>query len=382
MKKVMISGATGQDGSYMAEYLLENTDNTIILLIRRTSQAILSNLTNVIGNPRVKMLDCDLSDGESIRSVIRNERPDYFMNFGASAFVADSWLTPALVMNVNATSLIHILEAVREYCPLCRVYQAGSSEMFGDVVYSPQDEKHPLRPRSVYGVSKVAAKMICKVYRESYNLYSISGYLFNHESSRRGVPYISRKLTHSVARIKKAMENGESFEPISVGNIYARRDWSYAPDFIDGIWRMMNQDVYRDNMSMAYDYLLTSKNGELQHFGYNKEFLTQLNEYVLSSNETHTVKELIEKAFHYAGIEGGKWSGEGVNEIYTITYPKFCRAEKVLVKIDPKFYRPADVELLLGDSTKARKELDWKPKVGFDELVKLMVENDINLLNK
>jgi GDPmannose 4,6-dehydratase len=178
------------------------------------------------------------------------------------------------------------------------------------------------------------------------------------------------------------MENGESFEPISVGNIYARRDWSYAPDFIDGIWRMMNQDVYRDNMSMAYDYLLTSKNGELQHFGYNKEFLTQLNEYVLSSNETHTVKELIEKAFHYAGIEGGKWSGEGVNEIYTITYPKFCRAEKVLVKIDPKFYRPADVELLLGDSTKARKELDWKPKVGFDELVKLMVENDINLLNK
>lgn len=371
MKKVIVTGATGQDGSYMIEYLLKNTDNTVIAAVRRTSQAILSNLKDVIGNPRLKLVTTDLNDVHSVTSLIRDEKPDYFVNFGASAFVPDSWNSPAQVMQTNSVALIHILEAIRQFAPQCRTYSAGSSEQWGNVLYSPQDEKHPPRPRSIYGVSKVAAGMICKVYRESYGLYVVHGILLNHESERRQDYYVSRKVTKGVARIAKAINEGKLFEPIELGNLDAKRDWSHAEDFVDGVWRMMNQVEFNCRHLRAQGILI------------DYEPNPPLNEYVLASGETHSIRELVEKAFASAGIRG-LWAGEpGPDETYVYLPPvsleRLSQGMGVppLVRINPVFYRPADVELLLGDSTAARTELGWSPQVSFDDLVKRMVKSDL-----
>lgn len=353
IKKVIISGASGQDGSYMAEYLLKNTENTIIVALRRTSQPILANLSHVLGNPRVKVVTLDLCDGEAIRRLIREERPDYFINLAAQTFVADSWMHPVVHMQTNAMSLIHILEAVKEYVPKCRVYSAGSSEEFGDVKYSPQDEKHPMSPRSVYGVSKCAAHHICKVYRESYGIYVVHGILFNHESERRQEYFVSRKISLGVARIYHALRLHQSFESIELGNVDSKRDWSHAEDFIDGIWKMLNQDVEKPW------------------------------EYVLASNETHSVREFVGLAFNEAGIDGDWIKNDNPEKevfVRTIMYPNGVKVGMgCLVRINPKFYRPAEVELLHGDSTRARKELGWTPKISFPELVQRMVKSDIEL---
>lgn len=365
-QKAVVTGATGQDGSYMVEYLLENTAIDVIIVMRRTSQAILGNIAGVLDNPRVRVATVDLNDGEGIRALIRSERPDYFFNFGAWAFVGDSWKNPTAYLQTNAIAIIHILEAVREYCPTCRVYSAGSSEQWGDVSYTPQDELHPMRPRSIYGVSKCTASLLCKVYRESYNMYVIHGLLLNHESERRQDFYLTRKVTKGVARIYKAISNHQTFDPIRLGNVYSKRDWSHAQDFIDGIWRMMNQEKYRNDLSF-FDYYPDTQKG-----GYSKAAISHLHEYVLSSNETHTIKEFVEKAFVASGLGSGVWSGKGINETYSIN-------GNTVVVIDPQFYRPNEVDLLLGNSNKARSELDWKPKVSFDELVSLMVRNDIHL---
>lgn len=365
MKKVIVTGATGQDGSYMIEYLLDNTDNTIIAAVRRTSQAILSNLEKVLNNPRVKFVTMDLCDGEAIRKLIRDEKPDYFINFGAQTFVSDSWHHPVAHMETNAISLIHILEAIREYVPNCRVYSSGSSEQFGDVKYSPQDEKHPMSPRSVYGVSKCAASHLCKVYRESYNMYIVHGILFNHESERRQEYFVTRKITKNVARIYDALNRGLDFEPLELGNLDAKRDWSHAQDFIDGVWRMLNQDKY---VTKTADNPLSLLNN------------STVGEYVLSSNETHTVREFVEKAFAAANIHG-KWRLGFTPQEETYILPRIgTDSFSTLVKINPKFYRPAEVELLHGNSDLARKELGWAPKVTFDDLVQRMVKNDLQKL--
>jgi GDPmannose 4,6-dehydratase len=373
-KKVIVTGATGQDGSYMIEYLLKNTDNTIVAAIRRTSQAILNNLKNVIDNPRVKFVTVDLCDGEAVRGLVREEKPDYFINFGAQSFVADSWKNPTSHMQTNAISLIHILEAIREYVPSCRFYSAGSSEQWGDVKYSPQDEKHPMSPRSIYGVSKCAASHIVKIYRESYNLYAIHGILLNHESERRQEYFLTRKVTKGVARIKAAFcQLNFNFDPIELGNIDAYRDWSHAEDFIEGVWMMLNQEVYRQDLQP-----------ELYREGsYNKTLISPLKEYVLASNETHTVREFIEKAFAVAGIKGiwyQGFAGKPESEEYLLSGDGLVatKSKVTLVKINPKFYRPADVELLHGSSALVRKELGWSPKNSFDDLVSRMVKNDLS----
>lgn len=350
IKKVIVTGASGQDGSYMVEYLLKHTTNTVVIALRRTSQAILSNLSAVIGDPRVKMVTMDLCDGEAVRRLIRDERPDYFINFAAQTFVADSWLQPCAHMQTNAIALIHILEAVREYVPACHVYSAGSSEQHGNVKYSPQDEKHPLSPRSVYGVSKCTAQLLCKVYRESYGLYVVHGILFNHESERRQDYFVTRKISKGVARIVTAIKAGQPFDPIELGNIDAKRDWSHAEDFVDGVWRMLNQP---DTPT----------------------------EYVLASGETHSVREFVELAFKEAGIDG-EWNEPTNPESERFLYGRYGHGDTIsrcipLVVINPRFYRPADVELLWGDSTKARQELGWSPKVSFPELVKRMVAHDL-----
>lgn len=368
MKKVVISGITGQDGSYMAEYLLEKGYN-IVGAARRTSQLIDSNIKGFINHPNFRLEMMDLCDSNSITELIKNERPDYFINLGAATFVSDSWNVPALHMQANAISLIHILEAVRNYSPLCRVYSAGSSEMWGDVSYSPQDENHPMSPRSMYGVSKVAAKFTCKVYRESYGLYVVHGTLLNHESERRQKYFVTRKITSNVARIKHSIDYGESFRPLELGNLDAKRDWSHAGDFVSGIWMMLNQEEY--NKSLKEEFQALKGYSELEK---SKWLSKNIKEYVLSSNETHSIREFVELSFSEVGIHGEWVKGIRPED------EKYVSKYGTLVAINPKFYRPADVEALHGNSNLIRKQLKWNPQVSFKELVKKMVQHDISLL--
>jgi GDPmannose 4,6-dehydratase len=347
MKNVIITGISGQDGSYMVDYLIENTNFNIFGAVRRISKPNYSNFEQHLDNKRFNLITVDLSDSQSVDNAVREVKPDYFINFAAQSFVGSSWQIPEQTFDAGAMGVIRCLEAVHKHAPHCKFYNAGSSEEFGDVKYAPQDEKHPLSPRSPYGAAKCAARHIVKVYRESYNLFAIQGYLFNHESPRRGEEFVTRKVTKGIARINKAIQKGESFEPIRLGNVDAKRDWSHAFDFVDGVWKMLNQE--------------------------------KPNEYVLSSNETHTIREFIELAFKEAGIEGF-WHGQGTNEEYSISTEYAIKNEvnsSVLVKIDPKFFRPAEVDLLLGDSNRARQELGWNPKWSFHQLVKDMVSADI-----
>ena len=346
-KLVFITGVTGQDGSLLVDYLLKNTDYFVIGGARRLSIKNHENLAHLDNNPRFKLVNFDLSDTHSINKIVDKLKPDYFINLAAQTFVGSSWDFPAQTWECNTTAIIHILEAIRQHKPTCRFYNAGSSEEYGDVEYIPQDEKHPSKPRSPYGASKSAARQLVKVYRESYNLYAIQGLLFNHEGTRRGEEFVTRKITKGVARIKKAIVEGKSFEPIELGNVKAKRDWSDAEDFVDGIWKMLNQEAP--------------------------------NEYVLSSNETHTIAEFVWYAFKAADIEGA-WHGQAESAEFSISTKDAIKYEpmsSVLVKINPKFYRPAEVDLLLGDSTKARKELGWKPETSFEQLVDKMVKNDL-----
>jgi GDPmannose 4,6-dehydratase len=340
-KSIIITGVTGQDGSHMVDYLLANTDYEIFGCVRRLSVYNHKNISH-INNERFHLINFDLTDSHSIARIIEKIKPDYFINLAAQSFVGSSWDFGHQTWETNATSALHILEAIRLYHPTCRFYQAGSSEEFGDVSYVPQDELHPLRPRSPYGASKAASRQLVKVWRESYNLYAVQGWLFNHEGTRRGEEFVTRKITKAVARIKNAIQNEQPFQELELGNIDAKRDWSDAEDFVEGIWLMLNQDSPK--------------------------------EYVLSSNETHTIREFVELAFKHAGFIG-EWCGEGLNETFNDLY-----TGDILMSINPKFYRPAEVELLWGDSTKARQELNWSPKTDFKGLVRKMLDNDLKEL--
>jgi GDPmannose 4,6-dehydratase len=341
-KSIIVTGVTGQDGSHMVDYLLANTDYEIFGCVRRLSVYNHKNISH-INNERFNLINFDLIDSHSIARIIEKIKPDYFINLAAQSFVGSSWDFAHQTWETNSTSALHILEAIRLYHPICRFYQAGSSEEFGDVSYVPQDENHPLRPRSPYGASKAASRQLVKVWRESYNLYAVQGWLFNHEGTRRGEEFVTRKITKAVARIKNAIDNDQKFDPLELGNLDAKRDWSDAEDFVEGIWLMLNQDTPK--------------------------------EYVLSSNETHTIREFVELAFKHAGFIG-EWRGSGLHETFNDLY-----TGAILMSINPKFYRLAEVELLWGDSTNARAFLNWQPKTDFNGLVKKMTLNDIDLLN-
>ena len=346
-KVVFVTGVTGQDGSHMVDHLLKTTDYLIFGGVRRLSIKNHENIEHLDNNSRFHLVNFDLSDAHSINKIVESLKPDYFINLAAQTFVGSSWDFPTQTWECNTTGVIHILEAIRQHKPSCRFYNAGSSEEFGDVAYIPQDENHPAKPRSPYGASKSAARQLVKVYRESYRLYAIQGLLFNHEGTRRGEEFVTRKITKGVARIKKAIIEGKSFVPIELGNVKAKRDWSDAEDFVKGIWLMLNQKAP--------------------------------NEYVLSSNETHTIAEFVWHAFKAADIEGA-WHGQAESSEFSISTKdaiKYDPVVSVLVKINPKFYRPAEVDLLLGDSNKARKELGWKPETSFEQLVDKMVKNDL-----
>lgn len=345
MKKVVITGVTGQDGSYMAEHCLD-LGHIVYGVFRRSSNPNYSNLKNVIKNPNFKFIYADLSDFSSIDNVIKEVKPDYFINFAAQSFVGASWVMPEQTFDITAVGVLRCLDAIRKNHPSCRFYSAGSSEEMGNVEYSPQDLKHPLKPRSPYGAAKAAARHLTKVYRESYNMYAIHCILYNHESERRGEEFVTRKITKGVARIYHAIKNNKTFDPIELGNLDSKRDWSHAKDFVEGIWLMLNQEKPK--------------------------------EYVLSSNETHSIREFIEKSFKIAGIEG-HWiyTADGRPEDEAFYQKNQDGMYFPLVKVNPKYYRPAEVELLLGDSNPARQELNWTPKISFDKLIEKMVVWDI-----
>jgi len=342
-KKVIITGVTGQDGSYMADYLLEVTSYDIYGVVRRASTNNYHNIKHLLNNKRFKLITADLTDSQSIDNIVREYQPDYFINLAAQSFVGASWQIPEQTFDIDAMGVIRCLEAIRKHAPNCRFYNAGSSEELGNVDYSPQDENHPLKPRSPYGAAKAAARHIVKVYRESYNLFAIQGLLYNHESPRRGEEFVTRKITKQIAKIKKALEYGYEFTPLELGNIYAKRDWSHAKDFVRGIWMMLNQETPK--------------------------------EYILASGETHTVKEFVEQSFKYADIKG--YWGYKAKDFLEINEQFYSESGQILVKINPVFYRPAEVDLLLGDAKKIKSELQWEPKISFNNLVKEMVFFDL-----
>ncbi len=388
-KKVIITGVTGQDGSYMAEYLLnlrKDEDKLIVYgVARRSSTPNTTNLKNVLKHPGFHLVYGDLSDSQSIDSLVKEIEPDYFVNLAAQSFVAASWNMPEQTFDVDAVGVIRCLEALRKHAPHCRFYNAGSSEEFGDVQFTPQTEEHPLRARSPYGAAKIAARQIVKVYRESYNLYAIQGILFNHESERRGEEFVTRKVTKAVAQIALDLKAGRVPTPLVLGNMEAKRDWSHAQDFVEGIWMLLNQESYNKRLHSA----IYNEGSILLPFAINlknTQVLSKLaKEYILSSNKTHSVREMVEEAFKAAGIEivdvnptrlepTTEANGQQIN--YT------DKTNRPLVVVSREFYRPAEVDVLHGDSTAARTDLGWKPSVSFEELVKRMVLNDIKLLTE
>ncbi|WP_370572685.1 GDP-mannose 4,6-dehydratase [Methanomethylovorans sp.] len=316
-KNALITGITGQDGSYLAE-LLYNKGYNVYGLVRRLSTPNTTRIDHIINN--IELLQGDLTDQSSLSEAMRIAQPDEVYNLAAQSFVGTSWNQPVHTGDVTGLGVVRVLEAVRHVVPHARVYQASSSEMFGKVQENPQTESTKFYPRSPYGVAKVYAYWTCVNYRESYDMHISNGILFNHESPRRGIEFVTRKITDSVARIYHGLES-----ELRLGNLDAKRDWGYAGDYVDAMWRMLQRDEPGD--------------------------------YVIATGETHSVEEFVQEAFAIAGLD---W--------------------KEYVVIDPKFVRPAEVQLLLGDPSKAKRELGWEPKVHFKELVKMMVEADLERL--
>ena len=347
-KIAIVTGVTGQMGSYFADKLL--ADGLLVIgTARRTSAINDCNIKHIVSE-NFKIEPMDLSDSHSISNIVEKYKPDYFINCAANSFVGTSWDFPEQHLECNGLGVLRQLEAIRRFSPHTRYVNFGSSEEFGDVLYSPQDEDHPARARSPYGASKIYARQIVKTYRESYGLFAIQSWSFNYESERRGYEFVTRKITQSVARIRKELqEDINNVTPLELGNLNSQRDWSHALDIVDGVWLMLN----------------------------NKE----PKEYILASNETHSVREFVELAFK-AGEMKGVWSNATENpeeEEFIMTHYADIPVDWkiVLAKINPEFYRPCEVELLWGNSDKARKELGWTPKISFQELVKRMVDSDI-----
>lgn len=333
---VIITGINGQDGYLMCKYLLEQTSLMVYGTIRYRTTESTTMKDYFPDNPRFNMLHLDITDNVNVLNVIKKVKPRYFINFAAQSFVGKSWDIPHVTWTVNTMGVVNILDALKNECPHCRFYNAGTSEEFGDVLYSPQNEEHPLRPQSPYAASKCAARHAVRVYRESHGMYAIQGWLFNHEGVRRGKDFVTRKITRTIASIKKKMEKGERFEPLELGNMNAKRDWSDAEDFVDGVWKMLHQDGPPD-------------------------------EYVLSSGTMYSVRDFLEECLRVADIPWSKCE----NDTYVHT-----TTGEVISRVNPDYYRPAEVRQLMGDNKNARLELDWTPTTEFSTLVRKMFEHD------
>ncbi len=318
-KRALITGITGQDGSYLAEFLLEK-GYEVIGMVRRTSTINFERIRHI--QDRITLVQGDLLDQSSLIDILREYRPHEVYNLAAQSFVPTSFKQPVLTGEFTALGVTRLLEAIRLVDPTIRFYQASSSEMFGKVKEVPQNENTPFHPRSPYGVAKVYAHWITVNYRESYGMFAVSGICFNHESPRRGLEFVTRKITYTAAKIKLGLAH-----ELRLGNLEARRDWGYAPDYVRAMWLMLQQDEPED--------------------------------YVIATGETHSVREFVELAFDYLGLDWKKY-----------------------VVVDPALYRPADVDLLVGDATKARTKLGWAPSVTFEQLVKIMVDADLELVKQ
>lgn len=336
-KKALITGITGQDGSYLTELLLEK-GYEVHGIIRRASTFNTARIDHIYQDPheshkRLFLHYGDLTDASNISRLLETLKPDEIYNLAAQSHVRVSFDMPEYTGDVTALGALRLLDAVRDTGINTKFYQASSSEMYGLVQEVPQKETTPFYPRSPYGVAKVYAYWITKNYRESYSLFAVNGILFNHESPRRGETFVTRKISRGLARIKLGIE-----DMLYMGNLDAKRDWGYAKDYVEGMWRMLQHDKPDD--------------------------------YVLATGETHTVREFIEHAAEQLGFDL-EWRGKGVNEVGVDKNTK-----KTIIKIDPVYFRPAEVDLLIGDYSKAEKELGWKPSVTFDDLVRLMVGED------
>lgn len=317
VKSAVITGISGQDGSYLAELLLSK-GYEVYGVVRRVSSANTQRIDHILN--RITLLEADLLDQQSMARCLETARPSEVYNLAAQSFVPTSWHQPVYTAEATALGPLRVLEAIRQVDPKIRFYQASSSEMFGKVRETPQTEDTPFYPRSPYGVAKAYGHYITVNYRESYGMYAVSGILFNHESPRRGLEFVTRKVTHGAAKIALGLQS-----ELRLGNLDAKRDWGFAGDYVDAMWRMLQQD--------------------------------EADDYVISTGETHTVKELVELAFGAAGLDWEKY-----------------------VVIDPAFVRPAEVDLLLGDYAKAKNKLGWEPKTSFKDLVTMMVESDLDSL--
>lgn len=318
-RKALITGITGQDGSYLAELLL-NKGYEVYGLVRRTSGVNTSRIEHILD--QISLVQGDLCDQSSLISALRQSEPEEVYNLAAQSFVGSSWSQPILTGDITGIGVTRLMEAIRITGLNSKFYQASSSEMFGKVHETPQTENTPFHPRSPYAVAKLYGHWISVNYRESYNMFVCSGILFNHESPRRGIEFVTRKISDGVARIYYGMQ-----DELRLGNLDAKRDWGFAGDYVEAMWMMMQHDKPDD--------------------------------YVVATGETHTVREFCELAFEAAGLDWEKY-----------------------VKVDPRFMRPAEVDLLLGDASKARNTLGWKPKVSFKELVGMMVRSDIELIGR
>jgi len=334
MKKAFITGITGQDGSYLAELLLEK-GYEVHAILRRASVFTSIRINHIFDNPKLITYHGDLTDSSNLHRLLMQIRPDEIYNLGAQSHVKVSFEVPEYTADVVGLGTIRILDAVRDLGPECRYYQASTSELFGGIPGTePQSEETPFHPKSPYGVAKLYAYWITVNYREAYNLFACNGILFNHESPRRGETFVTKKITKAVARIYQGKQ-----DILKLGNLDAKRDWGHAKDYVYAQWLMLQQDSPKD--------------------------------YVIATGETHTVREFVEIAFQQVGI-AIRWEGNNKNEKGIDS-----NTGKVLVKVDEKYFRPAEVELLLGNPSKAEKELGWRRQVSFKELVSGMVKYDL-----
>ena len=344
MKKIaLITGITGQDGSYLTEFLL-NKNYEVHGIIRRSSSFNTQRIDHIYSNPNLKLHFGDMTDALAVDDLIKNLQPDERYHLAAQSHVKVSFELPRYTAEVDAIGTLNVLEAIRKHSPKSKLYNACTSELFGKAQEIPQRETTPFYPRSPYGCAKLYSFWILKNYVESYGIFAVNGILFNHESERRGETFVTRKITIGLSKLSNNYQvvqaRKQVIPPLSLGNLYSKRDWGYSPDYVEGMWMMLQQE--------------------------------KPDVYLLATGETHTIKEFVDEAIKYTPFcDKVKWIGEGVNE-------KLIYDEKItLVEIDPKYYRPTEVECLVGDAYKAKTELGWTPVTTFHELVRKMMVWDL-----